>query len=173
VSAKSVTQFTEQDGRRLAERLGDGESVIVVVEARVRPSWSHLRRRLAIAAGLTALGSLLVAVAAPAAESFVYVWLAIPPFLVALVKPAGPVRLVALTSRRVVLLKPAWTEFEVAVAHAEVPAPGLHGGGESQPSLRLQLRDLTVDVTRPYDLHGAVAFDEFVAHCAQRLPSAP
>lgn len=167
-----MTQFTEQDGRRLAEHLGDGESVIVVVEARVRPSWSQLWRRLAIAAAVMAVGSLLVAVASPTAPQFVYAWLAIPTFCVALIKPVGPVRLVALTSRRVVLVRPASTELEVAVAHAEVPAPVLHGGGESQPSVRLQLRDLTVDVTRPSDLHGAVAFDEFVAHCAQRLPSA-
>ena len=168
-----MTQFTEQDGRRLHEHLRDGEVVLQVVEARVRPSWSQLRRRLAIAAAVTAVGSLLVAVAAPAASRFVYVWLAIPPFFVAMVKSVGPARLVALTSRRVVLVRPAWTEPEAALAHAEVPPPGLHGGGESQPFVRLQLRDLTVDVTRPSDLQGAVAFDEFVAHCAQRLPSAP
>ncbi len=168
-----MTKFTEQDGRRLREQLRDGEVLLQVVEARVRPSRSQLRRRLAIAAAVTAVGSLLVMVAAPAAPQFVYVWLAIPPFFVAAIKPVGPVRLVALTSRRVVLVRPAWTELESALAHAEVPAPGLHGGGESQPSVRLQLRDLTVDVTRPSDLHGAVAFDEFVANCAKLLPSVP
>jgi len=168
-----VTKFTEQDGRRLREHLHDGEVLLQVVEARVRPSWSQLRRRLAIAAAVMAVGSVLVAVAEPAASRFVYFWLAIPTFFVAMVKPVGPVRLVALTSRRVVLVRPAWTELEVALAHGEVPAPGLHGGGESQPFVRLQLRGLTVDVKRPHDLPGAVAFDEFVAHCAQMLPSVP
>ena len=156
----------------MREHLRDGEVLLQVVEARVRPSWSQLRRRLAIAAAVTAVGSLLVMVAAPAASLFVYVWLAIPPFFVAVIKPVGPVRLIALTSRRVVLVRPAWTELELALAHAEVPAPGLHGGGETPPFVRLQLGDLTVDVTRPHDLYGTVAFDEFVAHCAQRLPSA-
>jgi hypothetical protein len=167
-----VAQFTEQDGRRLAEHLVDGEVVLQVVEADARPSSSQLLRRLAIVAAVTAVGGLLIAATVSDVTSNAYVGLVVLSLFVAWFKRAGPVRIVAITSRRFLVVRPAWPALEIAVAHGEVPVPEFHAGGEVPPWMRLRLGHLTLDVRRPHDLQAAVAFDEFVAHCSQLLPTA-
>jgi hypothetical protein len=171
--AKS-TSFTPAHGELLRRELAADEDVVGVVEARVGPDRSLLRRRFLIGGALTA-GA--VAAAALAGAEGATVGLtgfgsAALATIISISAPAGPVRLLVLTSRRLLLVR-ARPEFmvEAAVDHREVGKLQLHRG-ESSLSLALALGGVRVSTSQPPDLHDKVAFDDFVAQCAKLLPRA-